>query len=77
MSEFMGNIKGTYDAKEKGFIPGSASLHVCMTPHGPETQVFEKVGESSKLGKHCWLETNVYKRCTGVYVWVKFDATYF
>lgn len=27
MNEFMGNIAGTYDAKEKGFIPGAASLH--------------------------------------------------
>jgi homogentisate 1,2-dioxygenase len=43
MSEFMGNLSGTYDAKEKGFIPGSASLHSCMSGHGPEYEVFEKV----------------------------------
>lgn len=43
MSEFMGNLAGTYDAKEKGFIPGSASLHSCMSGHGPEYEVFEKV----------------------------------
>ena len=43
MSEFMGNIAGTYDAKEKGFVPGSASLHSCMSGHGPENEVFEKV----------------------------------
>jgi len=43
MSEFMGNICGTYDAKEEGFGPGYASLHSVMTPHGPETDVFEKV----------------------------------
>lgn len=42
MSEFMGLIKGTYDAKEKGFEPGGMSLHNCMTPHGPEASVFEK-----------------------------------
>jgi homogentisate 1,2-dioxygenase len=42
MSEFMGNIAGTYDAKEKGFVPGSASLHNCMSGHGPEKEVFEK-----------------------------------
>lgn len=35
MNEFMGSIKGSYDAKE-GFRPGCASLHVCMTPHGPD-----------------------------------------
>lgn len=43
MSEFMGNLAGTYDAKEKGFVPGSASLHSCMAGHGPEYEVFEKV----------------------------------
>jgi hypothetical protein len=24
-----------------GFMPGGASLHACMTPHGPDTQTFE------------------------------------
>lgn len=42
MSEFMGLIHGVYDAKEKGFEPGGASLHNCMSPHGPEAAVFEK-----------------------------------
>lgn len=42
MSEFMGLIHGVYDAKEKGFEPGGASLHNCMSPHGPEAEVFEK-----------------------------------
>jgi len=42
MSEFMGNVFGTYDAKEKGFGPGFASLHLPMTPHGPDAEVFEK-----------------------------------
>ena len=41
MSEFMGLIEGVYDAKEKGFEPGGMSLHNCMTPHGPEADVFE------------------------------------
>lgn len=41
MSEFMGLIEGVYDAKEKGFAPGGMSLHNCMTPHGPEADVFE------------------------------------
>jgi homogentisate 1,2-dioxygenase len=36
MSEFMGLISGGYDAKQ-GFEPGGASLHPCMTPHGPDT----------------------------------------
>ncbi|MGH8211478.1 MAG: homogentisate 1,2-dioxygenase, partial [Steroidobacteraceae bacterium] len=34
-SEFMGLIHGTYDAKAEGFVPGGASLHNCMTGHGP------------------------------------------
>lgn len=46
MSEFMGLIKGTYDAKEKGFEPGGMSLHNCMTPHGPEAAVFEKASNA-------------------------------
>lgn len=45
MSEFMGLIKGAYDAKGKGFEPGGMSLHNCMTPHGPEAAVFEKASE--------------------------------
>lgn len=46
MSEFMGNIAGTYDAKEKGFIPGASSLHSCMTGHGPEAEVFDKASNA-------------------------------
>jgi homogentisate 1,2-dioxygenase len=42
MSEYMGLIKGVYDAKEKGFIPGGSSLHSIGAAHGPETAVFEK-----------------------------------
>ncbi len=45
MSEFMGLIYGTYDAKEDGFSPGGASLHNCMLPHGPDPQAFEKASK--------------------------------
>ncbi|GAB0086882.1 Homogentisate 1,2-dioxygenase [Sergentomyia squamirostris] len=41
MSEFMGLIYGSYEAKEGGFRPGGASLHSMMTPHGPDMQCFE------------------------------------
>ena len=41
-SEFMGLIHGLYDAKAEGFVPGGASLHNCMTPHGPDAATFEK-----------------------------------
>ncbi|WP_127520766.1 homogentisate 1,2-dioxygenase [Mesorhizobium sp. Z1-4] len=42
MSEFMGLIKGQYDAKEEGFVPGGMSLHNMMLPHGPDLMGFEK-----------------------------------
>ena len=38
MSEYMGLISGTYDAKETGFVPGGGSLHNCMAAHGPDTE---------------------------------------
>lgn len=41
-SEFMGLITGVYDAKAEGFVPGGASLHNCMTGHGPDAATFEK-----------------------------------
>ncbi len=42
MSEYMGLVYGEYDAKPEGFKPGGASLHNCMSPHGPDTESFEK-----------------------------------
>ena len=42
MSEFMGLIYGVYEAKEGGFLPGGASLHSMMTPHGPDAEAFDK-----------------------------------
>lgn len=43
MSEFMGLITGQYDAKTGGgFVPGGASLHTCMVPHGPDADAFER-----------------------------------
>ena len=46
MSEFMGNIRGHYDAKTTGFLPGGASLHSCMMGHGPEAEVLEKASNA-------------------------------
>ena len=40
MSEFMGSIRGIYEGKATGFVPGGASLHNRMTPHGPDVSVF-------------------------------------
>jgi len=41
MSEFMGLIAGEYDAKAGGFAPGGASLHNCMSSHGPDRASYE------------------------------------
>jgi homogentisate 1,2-dioxygenase len=41
MSEFMGLVYGQYDAKPHGFVPGGASLHNMMLPHGPDVDAFE------------------------------------
>ncbi|KAJ1991361.1 hypothetical protein H4R33_001377 [Dimargaris cristalligena] len=41
MSEFMGLIHGEYEAKRDGFLPGGASLHSFMTPHGPDAKTVE------------------------------------
>jgi homogentisate 1,2-dioxygenase len=46
MSEFMGLIYGQYDAKEEGFVPGGASLHNCMVPHGPDSDAFTKASNA-------------------------------
>lgn len=42
----MGNIAGVYDAKEVGFVPGSASLHSTMSGHGPDKDVFLKASNA-------------------------------
>ncbi len=51
MSEFMGLIFGQYDAKAAqdksgGFVPGGASLHNCMSGHGPDATSFEMASEA-------------------------------
>jgi len=42
MNEFMGLVRGAYDAKAEGFLPGGASLHNCMAGHGPDAETFER-----------------------------------
>ncbi|KAJ5657115.1 homogentisate 1-2-dioxygenase [Penicillium longicatenatum] len=56
MSEFMGLICGTYDAKtDGGFQPAGASLHNIMSGHGPDSDAFEKASnmelEPVKVGE--------------------------
>jgi homogentisate 1,2-dioxygenase len=47
MSEFMGLVYGQYDAKTGGgFVPGGASLHNTLLPHGPDPDAFEKASRA-------------------------------
>ncbi|CAN7234732.1 homogentisate 1,2-dioxygenase [Trinickia sp. LjRoot230] len=45
-SEFMGLVHGVYDAKAEGFVPGGASLHNCMSGHGPDADTFEQASSA-------------------------------
>ena len=47
-SEFLGLIAGDYIGKGDAFGPGSASLHNCMSGHGPDTAAYER-GRSAEL----------------------------
>jgi homogentisate 1,2-dioxygenase len=42
MSEFMGLVRGEYDAKQGGFVPGGASIHNAMSAHGPDRASYER-----------------------------------
>jgi homogentisate 1,2-dioxygenase len=46
MNEFMGLVFGQYDAKAEGFLPGGASLHNCMSGHGPDAETYERASQS-------------------------------
>lgn len=46
MSEFMGLIHGTYDAKPDSFKPGACSIHNRMIPHGPDAGAVKKGTET-------------------------------
>jgi homogentisate 1,2-dioxygenase len=51
MAEFMGLIRGVYDAKAEGFVPGGASLHNTFTSHGPDADTYDKAS-SADLAPH-------------------------
>jgi homogentisate 1,2-dioxygenase len=51
MMEFMGLLYGAYDAKAEGFLPGGASLHNCMTAHGPDADTFARAS-AAELKPH-------------------------
>ena len=46
MSEFMGLVRGAYDAKAEGFLPGGASLHNTFTSHGPDAETFARASRA-------------------------------
>ncbi len=52
MNEFMGLIYGEYDAKAEGFLPGGASLHNCMSGHGPDAETFERASHAELKPQH-------------------------
>ncbi|XP_075671122.1 homogentisate 1,2-dioxygenase [Castanea sativa] len=61
MSEFMGLIHGGYEAKADGFLPGGASLHNCMTPHGPDTKTYEAtIARGDEAGPHKITDTMAF-----------------
>ncbi|HEY8251674.1 MAG TPA: homogentisate 1,2-dioxygenase [Burkholderiales bacterium] len=45
MSELMGLVRGVYDAKAEGFLPGGVSIHNCMSAHGPDVTTYAKASE--------------------------------
>ena len=47
-SEFLGLISGNYIGKAEGFAPGTASLHNCMSGHGPDAEAYER-GRNAEL----------------------------
>jgi homogentisate 1,2-dioxygenase len=51
MTEFMGLVHGVYDAKAEGFLPGGASLHNCMSAHGPDAETWRRA-TSAALAPH-------------------------
>ncbi len=51
MSEFMGLVRGQYDARREGFLPGGASLHNSFAPHGADGGTFDRA-TSAPLAPH-------------------------
>ncbi|GGH54396.1 homogentisate 1,2-dioxygenase [Comamonas phosphati] len=59
-SEFMGLIHGAYDAKAEGFVPGGASLHNCMSGHGPDAETFAKASAADTTQAHYITDTMAF-----------------
>jgi len=59
-SEFMGLVRGVYDAKEEGFVPGGASLHNMMSGHGPDADTFVKASAVDTTKPHRIADTMAF-----------------
>jgi len=59
-SEFMGLVHGAYDAKAEGFAPGGASLHNCMSGHGPDAETFAKASAADTSKPHYITDTMAF-----------------
>jgi homogentisate 1,2-dioxygenase len=59
-SEFMGLVHGAYDAKAEGFVPGGASLHNCMSGHGPDAETFDKASVADTTTPHVIEDTMAF-----------------
>lgn len=59
MSEYMGLIKGVYDAKAEGFVPGGGSLHNCWSAHGPDQATHAKASQA-ELKPHALADTMAF-----------------
>jgi len=66
MSEFMGLIDGSYDAKP-GQAPGSMTLHNQHLPHGPATTAFEAASAAELMPQR--LEPTLAFMLESRYVW--------
>lgn len=85
MSEFMGLIKGRYEAKEDGFQAGGGSLHTMMTPHGPDVKCFESASNADlkpeKIAEGTMAFMFETSLCMGLTSWAaeskKLDTNYY
>ena len=44
-------VYGAYDAKAEGFLADGASLHICMSAHGPDADSWEKARVGAQAAK--------------------------
>ncbi|WP_148286007.1 homogentisate 1,2-dioxygenase domain-containing protein, partial [Xanthomonas vasicola] len=54
------SCRGVYDAKAEGFAPGGASLHNCMSGHGPDAATFDKASQADLTRPEVITETMAF-----------------